>query len=162
MLVFEGLGNPPWVSDSGLWGEHVRAMPFHEAVYAVMTTATLTGFGDVPPATAFGRITVAAMLVLLAALVPLQGTRLYRRVRFKRSPRGRRYKGNAATPHAIVFGDVCTDDAFEFIEEFFHVDHGTARRATPLLLCSLTPPTHEVRTLVRRYNQDGPSGLGDR
>ena len=55
LLVFEGMGDPPWASDGGLWGEHVRAMPFHEALYAVATTALLTGLGDVAPATAFGR-----------------------------------------------------------------------------------------------------------
>ncbi|EFN56237.1 hypothetical protein CHLNCDRAFT_51907 [Chlorella variabilis] len=55
----------------------VEKMPFHQALYMVVTTLTTVGFGDVVPHSLLGKAVVIATISIGVVMIPVQAAQLY-------------------------------------------------------------------------------------
>lgn len=63
-------------------------IPWHVALYFVVTTFTTVGYGDVVVKSAVGRIIVVIMMIAAVMIIPVRATQMYREVANRRVTQG--------------------------------------------------------------------------
>jgi hypothetical protein len=94
-------------------------MPFHQAVYLVVTTLTTVGFGDVVAQTMLGRAVIILTICFGVVAIPVQAAQLYAEFTARRVVRGSVPSGDWRSPMVLLSTRLTEVRAFsDFYYEF--------------------------------------------
>ncbi|KAL4423371.1 hypothetical protein ABPG77_004302 [Micractinium sp. CCAP 211/92] len=97
----------------------VERMPFHQALYLVVTTLTTVGFGDVVAQTFLGKAVVIATICVGVVTIPVQAAQLYAEFTARRVVRGSLPSGDWRAPMVLLSARLTEVRAFsDFYSEF--------------------------------------------
>ncbi|GMH45490.1 hypothetical protein BSKO_13447 [Bryopsis sp. KO-2023] len=92
-------------------------MPWHVALYFVVTTLTTVGYGDVVVESAVGKVIVVAMMISAVMVIPVRATRMYQQATTRRIRRGS--LPGPKNPFVLVFIKLSDVRGFsDFYKEF--------------------------------------------
>ncbi|PSC70953.1 transcription factor MYB44-like isoform B [Micractinium conductrix] len=97
----------------------VEKMPFHQALYLVVTTLTTVGFGDVVATSFLGKAVVIATICIGVVAIPVQAAQLYAEFTARRVVRGSMPSGDWRAPMVLLSTRLTEVRAFsDFYAEF--------------------------------------------
>ena len=153
LLLVMSTGIVQWLSamDGGFivsTEDEPRALQFHEAFYFTVVTLSTVGFGDIAPASIYGRLLMTLIMLLFMYLVPYQTANflMYNQMLSK-------YRGSYQ-PHGSRHIVVCCNvgcDVSKFLHEFFHKDHGVSNIQVVMLVPS--EPTAAFKEIIFSYRR---------
>lgn len=127
-------------------------MDYLTSIYFVIVTATTVGYGDISPATFWGRLVILAMMIFIFIMLPILTNELLDLVAlyepYSGSWTGRRWL--AKIHHVVLVGELSTANVSAFMEEFHHPDRRSGRLQRVLVLHTEAPDL-EWRSLMRKY-----------
>mmetsp|Transcript_30427 Transcript_30427/g.40183 ORF Transcript_30427/g.40183 Transcript_30427/m.40183 type:complete len:1177 (+) Transcript_30427:302-3832(+) len=106
------------------WCDDCDTLQFHDAFYFTVVTFSTVGYGDISPGGTLGRIMIVLVICLSFYLLPRQVDKLNRLMEMRS-----KYSGGFIPKHDkhhVVVG--CSAEChgiIQFLNEFFHEDHGT-------------------------------------
>lgn len=132
------------------WGAHVGPVMFHDALYFTVVTFTTVGYGDVAPSGVIGRLVITALIAITFVLVPFETSKLVRLARLRSNFAGTLSVRDGHS-HIILCCDLECTGVSDFLNEFFHEDHG----AQNTRVCLLVPgePTMHTNELLLRHKR---------
>ncbi|PRP88204.1 potassium channel subfamily T member 1-like [Planoprotostelium fungivorum] len=93
------------------------------AHYFVVVTLSTVGYGDVTPNTPIGRIATIILIFVGVAVIPAQASKLASLVGERQHKGPSRYRGRYS--HVVLFTADPNGVLHNFLNEFYHPDHGT-------------------------------------
>ena len=127
-------------------GEPEYRLLYHDAFYYTIITMSTVGYGDFYPISIPGKFLVSLMLAVTFAIISKQTNKLLQLMGLQSIyARQRYFKTNA--PHVIVCGNIASNSARDFLQEFFHPDHG--RDDSKLIILSPHTPDAAMEYLLR-------------
>lgn len=110
---------------------------YHDAFYYTIITMATVGYGDFYPISVPGKFLVSFMIAVTFVIISKQTNKLLLLMSLQSRYARHRYF-RTASPHVIVCGNIASNSARDFLQEFFHPDHGQAN-AKLLILSPHTP-----------------------
>lgn len=100
----------------------LERMPWHDALYFVVTTLATVGYGDIVPKSLLAKMTVVAMIALGAVLIPVRTSQLYTQLLARRITAGPLPSGlPGARPYVLLSTRLTEVRGFsDMATEFFH------------------------------------------
>ncbi|KAL4448241.1 hypothetical protein ABPG75_005460 [Micractinium tetrahymenae] len=123
----------------------VERMPFHQALYLVVTTLTTVGFGDVVAQTYLGKAVVIATICVGVVTIPVQAAQLYAEFTARRVVRGSMPSGDWRSPMVLLSTRLTEVRAFsDFYSEFQQaLRHSPLFPANTKMLVLCNRPSYE-------------------
>ena len=120
---------------------------------AIVITIATVGFGDIAPATDYGKLFVMLLIIYtVVVFIPMQTNELLRLMSLKSFFARKIYKPNVEIPHIIITGYVECKALKTFSSELFHQDHGSADRHAVVI--QPTDPNNEMEIFLRDPNYE--------
>lgn len=116
---------------------------FFYSFFFTMTTVSTVGYGS-HVMSPFGRITLMIFIALVVFRIPDQSTRLVQLINSKSVYASRSYKTIKGVPHIVLIGTVSQTALTNFLEEYFHEDHGKKIRHCVLMRPTRPDPNTEL------------------
>ncbi|KNC55097.1 uncharacterized protein AMSG_10695 [Thecamonas trahens ATCC 50062] len=110
-----------------------REMAYHDALFFTVVTASTVGYGDIVPSSVGGRMLIMVLIVVFIVVVPWEIGRLIELI--SSSPPSLDPLVAAPAVRAVLLGAPSHDAMADFLDEFYHADHGTSL-ATQLVVLS--------------------------
>ena len=138
--------------DDGCHGN--RHLMYHTWFYYIIVTAGTVGFGDISPATKYGRIVAIVVIVTIVILIPLATNELLQVLASTTPWQRARYHGDVVKGrrwHVLVVGDLNSTSFGDFLNELLHPDHSDDIENAYLecVILQAEPPSYEIRELLR-------------
>lgn len=96
---------------------------FHDALYFTIITISTVGYGDMYPTTGLGKLCTAFTILGSLAVFTDQVNKLVELLSLT-SPYARASYTARRHPHVMMCGSISYSTVHDFLEEFFHPDHG--------------------------------------
>ena len=117
---------------------------FHDALYLTVITIATVGFGDLFPISPPGKLIVACMIITSIVVISRQTNQILALMSVQSEyARAVYVPQSARSQHVVVCGDISFQTAKDFLEEFFHVDHG--RRDVTVVFLVDQPPSFDMQ-----------------
>ena len=120
---------------------------FHDGLYWAAVTVATVGYGDIHPETTQGKFVVVFTILLVATIVPQQTNELIsllaRRSYYERAA----YVSHKAGRHIVMAGSITAVAFMDFVEEFYHRDHGF--EDSDIVLLSPWPLERDLESRIR-------------
>uniref|UniRef100_A0A7S3D5A0 RCK N-terminal domain-containing protein n=1 Tax=Palpitomonas bilix TaxID=652834 RepID=A0A7S3D5A0_9EUKA len=131
--------------------EYGQQFKFHDALYFTVVTLTTVGYGDIAPLTAVGRMLVIIVITVGLVWLPSELGKLSSLMKLK-PPYSGSFKVNTEDRHVVVCSDENFNGVLDFLEEFYHPDHGFST----VKVCLMSPglPTDELKNLLLEHQSD--------
>eukprot|EP00639_Heterosigma_akashiwo_P010121 CAMPEP_0206368240 /NCGR_PEP_ID=MMETSP0294-20121207/4557_1 /ASSEMBLY_ACC=CAM_ASM_000327 /TAXON_ID=39354 /ORGANISM="Heterosigma akashiwo, Strain CCMP2393" /LENGTH=560 /DNA_ID=CAMNT_0053814713 /DNA_START=127 /DNA_END=1806 /DNA_ORIENTATION=+ len=134
------------------WTGDGQRLEFHDALYFTVVTFSTVGYGDISPGDRNGRLMIVLVICLSLYLVPKQMNSLNALMEMQSkyaggfTPRGDR-------GHVVLGCSKECQGVTQFLEEFFHEDHGT----TSVQVVVVVPDEPDLywQGLILRYSSKG-------
>jgi hypothetical protein len=149
VFCFAGLIQIIEISSSGMphlkevWG--VDTFLFHDALYFTVITISTVGYGDYYPLSILGKFCVSFMILGSLATITDQVNKLVELLSIA-SPYARASYRAKRHPHVLLCGCLTYGTIHDFLEEFFHPDHGI--QDTKVIIMGNDVPDDRVLTLL--------------
>lgn len=127
--------------------EEDQNLAFHDACYFVVSTLTTLGMGDIQPDTTLGRMLVIGLLGVGVVLIPYQTHTLLTLLSDGSRVGHTSFRIGRKQPHVVVTGHISHRSVFDFLTEFFHIDHGQSN--LKVVIVSDSNPDDRLRGLLR-------------
>ena len=125
LLLVLTTGFVQWLSLEVGWnrpaGRGPGPLQFHEALYYSVVTLSTLGYGDYYPSDTWGRCTMTVFLLFTFFYVPYQTSKFFVLRSLVSAYRG---SYNDERRHIVICCDAACASIGNFLEEFFHPDHG--------------------------------------
>lgn len=92
-----------------------------------MTTISIIGYFS-SVFTFVGRISVILLMIIVVVVIPNSSSKMVSLISSKSAYARRRYKSIDSVPHIVIIGTVSQTALRNFLEEYFHLDHGSFSR----------------------------------
>ena len=126
-----------------IWG--AESFYFHDALYFTIITISTVGYGDYYPTTIPGKYVTGVMILASLATITDQVNKLVDLLSIA-SPYARASYKAKRHPHVLLCGCLPYSTIHDFLEEFFHPDHGI--QETKVIVMGNDVPDQEVLTLL--------------
>jgi len=123
---------------------------FFYSFFFIMTTISTVGYGS-HVVSGFGRITLMIFTAVVVFKIPDQCARLVQLVNSKSVYAGRSYKPIKGVSHIVLIGTVSHTSLINFLEEYFHQDHGKQTRHCILMRPNRPDPNTEMILMKPKY-----------
>ena len=120
----------------------IQDLEFHTWIYCIWITTATVGYGDISPATDFGRLAVMLMIAVSIITVPKMTNELLETMASSSVYSRAIYRPKRPNnKHILICGDLRSTSIPEFFSELFHEDHENSNLdvvvLTPCKLCHL-------------------------
>ncbi|RHY00877.1 hypothetical protein DYB25_009828, partial [Aphanomyces astaci] len=110
----------PILSDTGAWINN--NVTLGDSFYFILVTISTVGYGDIAPATTFGKVVTCAMILGSLVMLPQEVNRLVALLAMQ-SPFRKTYIPDPNLPHVLLLGHVASASVLlDFFTEFYHPD----------------------------------------
>jgi hypothetical protein len=118
--------------------------------YFIMTTVSTVGYGSSVKSAA-GRISLTVFIAIVVYLIPSECSRLVELINSKSVYASRSYKTIKGVPHIVLIGTVSQTSLTNFLEEYFHEDHGNKIRHCILMRANRPDPNTELILMKPKF-----------
>ncbi|EKX45914.1 hypothetical protein GUITHDRAFT_138739 [Guillardia theta CCMP2712] len=132
-----------------IWNHPEPGFSFHDAVYFTIITVSTVGYGDFYPTTVLGKFLTMIMILSSLATITDQINKLMELLSMA-SPWARATYQSAKYPHVLLCGNVTHSSIRDFLEEFFHPDHGMSD--TKVVILGNQVPSASLLSLLSSAN----------
>lgn len=120
---------------------------FHDGIYWSSVTIATVGYGDISPQTNAGKLVVVLTIILVITVLPYQTNELVTLLTKHSVYERATYSTFTPGKHIVIAGSLTPVAFKDFIEEFYHKDHGYEDR--DIVILSPNPPERSLEILVR-------------
>jgi hypothetical protein len=122
---------------------------FHDMLYFTVVTITTVGFGDISPASPYGRIIVCCLIMGAVIVLPWLTSDLVEAMNTKSAYQRAIYAGKNGREHVLVIGSIHEKGIRTFFSEFYHEDNVLTEDPFQTVILSPFAPSEEMLTLLK-------------
>jgi len=100
---------------------------YHDTFFFIMITISVIGYNS-NVVSDEGRVAIILFIAIVMIFIPNKSSKLVSLISSKSMYARRKYKAIDKVPHIVLIGAISQTALFNFLEEFFHEDHGNYNR----------------------------------
>ncbi|CDW84459.1 cation channel family protein [Stylonychia lemnae] len=136
--------------DDLISGDLTHYQSFFDTLFFIMTTISIVGYYS--PVQSFeGKISIILLMAIVVIVIPSQSSKMIQLISSKSVYARRQYKSIDKIPHIVLIGSVSQITLFNFLEEYFHQDHGQHGRHCVIMMPQRPDPTFEMELMQSKY-----------
>lgn len=130
--------------------EVLALFTFQEALFFVMTSVSVVGYGCYAVTTQ-SRVFLIFFLTIVFTSIPDQSTKILNLISSRSKYERLKYKATEQIPHIVLIGHVTPSSMFNFLQEYFHEDHGDYQRNCVVMMPKPPDADTEMKLMHKKY-----------